>query len=243
MQAHGDDLYVGGFFSSAGNLPASNLARLHKANGWSAVRGGTDAVVLALGEFHDEVQVGGTFNTVENATLPARAWARYVENEVPWIAQQPSSLTDHCGHNVAFDVEAPAGYQVSGQWRKNGDAIINGVTPWGSTYSGTNSTHLVISHLHAFDAGNYSCQLTNECGDAHSMIATLTIESCCVPDIAPAGGDGVVNVQDLLAVITGWGQCPAAPQTCLADIAPFGGDADVNVSDLLMVISAWGTCP
>jgi hypothetical protein len=30
----------------------------------------------------------------------------------------------------------------------------------------------------------------------------------CPPDIAPPGGDGIVNVNDLLAVINGWGVCP-----------------------------------
>ena len=29
----------------------------------------------------------------------------------------------------------------------------------------------------------------------------------CAPDIAPPGGDGLVNVDDLLAVINAWGPC------------------------------------
>jgi len=50
-------------------------------------------------------------------------------------------------------------------------------------------------------------------------------------------GDGVVNVVDLLAVISAWGQCAG----CDADIAPLpGGNGMVNVEDLLMVISRWG---
>jgi len=66
----------------------------------------------------------------------------------------------------------------------------------------------------------------------------------CLPDISPnpGGGDGVVNVNDLLAVINAWGPCPAppAPGTCLPDIT---GDGIVNVNDLLAVINAWGPCP
>jgi hypothetical protein len=30
----------------------------------------------------------------------------------------------------------------------------------------------------------------------------------CLADVAPPGGDCVVNVNDLLAVITTWGPCP-----------------------------------
>jgi hypothetical protein len=55
----------------------------------------------------------------------------------------------------------------------------------------------------------------------------------CPADIT---GDGVVNVDDLLAVINAWGACPGCP----ADIT---GDGVVNVDDLLAVINAWGPCP
>jgi hypothetical protein len=64
----------------------------------------------------------------------------------------------------------------------------------------------------------------------------------CLPDIAPAGGNGVVNVDDLLAVINGWGPC-ADPNNCPADIAPAGGNDVVNVDDLLAIINGWGPCP
>lgn len=61
----------------------------------------------------------------------------------------------------------------------------------------------------------------------------------CPADIFPAGGDGAVNIGDLLFVIGSWGPCAGCP----ADIAPPGGDGVVNVADLLAVIGAWGLCP
>lgn len=62
----------------------------------------------------------------------------------------------------------------------------------------------------------------------------------CVADVnPPIIGDGLVNVGDLLAVITAWGPCNG----CSADLAPAHGNASVNVSDLLGVITAWGPCP
>jgi hypothetical protein len=60
----------------------------------------------------------------------------------------------------------------------------------------------------------------------------------CPADIAPSGGNGVVDVDDLLAVINSWGACAA----CAADIAPAGGNGFVDVDDLLAVINSWGTC-
>jgi hypothetical protein len=50
-------------------------------------------------------------------------------------------------------------------------------------------------------------------------------------------GDGHVDVNDLLAVISTWGPCPAPPSACPADIVPNG---QVDVNDLLLVISHWG---
>jgi hypothetical protein len=46
-------------------------------------------------------------------------------------------------------------------------------------------------------------------------------------------GDGIVNVNDLLAVINAWGPCPC----CAADV---NEDGVVNVNDLLLVINTWG---
>ena len=67
----------------------------------------------------------------------------------------------------------------------------------------------------------------------------------CPSDIA--GGDGQVDVNDLLAVITTWGSCPGCPPAhCAADIVPLGppqGDCQIDVNDLLAVISTWGACP
>jgi len=60
-----------------------------------------------------------------------------------------------------------------------------------------------------------------------------------------ANGDGVVDVNDLLAVITTWGVCPGCPPAaCAGDLAPFPvGNCVVDVNDLLQVISHWGPCP
>ena len=52
-----------------------------------------------------------------------------------------------------------------------------------------------------------------------------------------ATGDGLVNVADLLAVISAWGACPAPPAGCTADL---NGDGFVNVADLLLVVNHWG---
>ena len=59
---------------------------------------------------------------------------------------------------------------------------------------------------------------------------------------ADVNGDGDVDIDDLLAVIIGWGACPAPPATCLPDIEPPGGNGQVDVDDMLAVITGWGAC-
>jgi hypothetical protein len=78
-------------------------------------------------------------------------------------------------------------------------------------------------------------------GTPTSLTATTIVPGVpvCIADIAPPGGDGTVNVADVLLIINSWGPC-AAP--CPADIAPSEGDGEVNVADLLGVINAWGPC-
>jgi hypothetical protein len=65
--------------------------------------------------------------------------------------------------------------------------------------------------------------------------ATFDIE-VVFTDPADINGDGLVNVVDLLAVISAWGLCPAPPAPCGADA---NGDGAVNVADLLTVIKNW----
>jgi hypothetical protein len=58
----------------------------------------------------------------------------------------------------------------------------------------------------------------------------------CPADI---NNDGSVNIDDLLAVISGWGFCPPPPAACSPDINHNG---QIDIDDLLAVISGWGNC-
>lgn len=66
----------------------------------------------------------------------------------------------------------------------------------------------------------------------------------CKPDVAPPGGNGYVDIDDLLAVINTMGLDGSStgirPQ---GDCAPGpNGNCIVNIDDLLMIISHWGPC-
>jgi hypothetical protein len=77
-------------------------------------------------------------------------------------------------------------------------------------------------------------------GDTSEFSACIPIEAA--PELlGDVDGNGTVNVDDLIAVINTWGECPTLPQKCPTDISPApNGDGTVNVDDLLMVINNWG---
>jgi hypothetical protein len=85
-------------------------------------------------------------------------------------------------------------------------------------------------------------------GDIHDVLAAGSlpmhgvIESAsCRPDVAPQPmGNDHVDVDDLIAVILGWGACPDPPAPCGPDVDQSGA---VDVDDLIAVILAWGSCP
>jgi len=60
-------------------------------------------------------------------------------------------------------------------------------------------------------------------------------------DCPDLNGDENVNVTDLLALISDWGECELPPPAdCPPDVA--GCDGNVNVTDLLSLITNWGPC-
>ena len=83
---------------------------------------------------------------------------------------------------------------------------------------------------------NISEAACNVGGGTYQGDATFCKNGVCNPNNCPAdiGGDGYVNVTDLLAVIDQWGSTDSD-----ADI---NGDGVVNVTDLLEVVGNWGPC-
>ncbi|MCH2136044.1 MAG: hypothetical protein MK101_05615 [Phycisphaerales bacterium] len=71
------------------------------------------------------------------------------------------------------------------------------------------------------------------------LAANISITASNDLCIGDTNDDGAVDTDDILAVISGWGECPAV-DPCPADT---NLDWYVNVSDLLWVIAQFGPCP
>lgn len=106
----------------------------------------------------------------------------------------------------------------------NGFNFWPAITPDGSQVAFTSSA----SNLGPTDTnGQYDVYVRNR-----------RLPAACPADVA--GGDGVVDVNDLLLLLGTWGPCPGpCPPHCAGDIDE---DCEVGVTDLLVLLGAWGPC-
>jgi hypothetical protein len=121
----------------------------------------------------------------------------------PSITAQPQSVVAQVNEPATFSVNALGEGALSHQWRRNGLPIPGA----------TQATYIIVA-VQMDDAGVYDCEIRNadnglvNCGVTISNPALLTVGSSCPEDIAPDGGDAVVNIDDLLRVLGAWGTCP-----------------------------------
>lgn len=103
-----------------------------------------------------------------------------------------------------------------------------------SNNAADNNVTAAIPNVDAANTGATQAVSYLQLADASASQAILLLANCatCPLDI---NGDGIVNVIDLLHVISAWGACPGCP-------ADTNGDGVVNVIDLLAIIGGWGAC-
>jgi hypothetical protein len=119
----------------------------------------------------------------------------------------------------------------------------NGVE-WSAMAGGLRGGNQLVRQLTRIGDSVYAVggfTIADERVSAH--LARWQIGGTCPADIAPESADGEVGIDDVLAVISAWGACPAAPEDCPGNIIATGASAAaVDVEDVLAVISAWGPC-
>jgi hypothetical protein len=161
---------------------------------------------------------GESFFVGVHMTLPAQAFVAVADN-----SPTPGHSNWHVSALPGTDFSSLAGWTINplnGDWHVRAAAFdCNGNGTWDQ------------------------CDIAN--GVSIDLNGNGVPDECeqprCAADIAE--NDGVVNIDDLLAVISAWGPCPAPPAACPANIASGGASANaVDIDDLLAVISAWGPC-
>ncbi len=104
----------------------------------------------------------------------------------------------------------------------------NGGTTWSPLAAGL-SEAVLVNELNISAANRKLRAFTHGQG----VFERDLIGSSCPADV---DGDGIVGIDDFLAVLGAWGPCPGCPEDLDAD-------GTVGVSDFLALLLKWGPCP
>ena len=134
------------------------------------------------------------------------------------------------------------------EFLNNGAEVYGGALAYGNDSDGIHTSCIFDGNTAGIRGGGIS--KTCDCSDARISGSTLcnnfpdhvlgtwddlgdnTICAICSNDVT---ADGVIDVDDILAIIGAWGGC-----VCVEDI---NGDSTVAVDDLLAVLGSYGPCP
>ncbi len=135
----------------------------------------------------------------------------------------------------------------AGPWTVIADHSTDGGTAWRHhdiTQSDLNAAGVTLTstmkvRFTANDTGTASIVEAGLDGFTVFGLNCIDIPGTCTGDITPPGGNGAVNIDDLVAVLNAFGPCVGCPE----DITPPGGNGTVNIDDLVAVLNAFGACP
>ena len=199
---------------------------LNETNGVAAPMGFSDTVYMPYG-YDDEGTKGNIVRKMHYLRLDG--------SPVDW---DRDGLLDRTGREVAnndLNYAGPAA-PVGGLNTPGPGQVLAGFNDWANV-------QLALPEGSALAGAQLPA---NEPPPEPILVAWLNanVPPLCRADVV---SNGIVDVNDLLTVITTWGPCFGCPPVhCPADIAPIGppqGDCQIDVNDLLAVITSWGACP
>ncbi|PWU18301.1 MAG: hypothetical protein C5B50_09510 [Verrucomicrobia bacterium] len=95
------------------------------------------------------------------------------------ITSQPQPTTVYSNASATFSVGVAATSPIFYQWYKDGNGLSDGATGSGSSILGSRSYQILINNVGTADAGQYSCQISNDCSGTvyvtNSTAATFTL--------------------------------------------------------------------
>ncbi len=117
-----------------------------------------------------------------------------------------------------------------------GFLMDEGSLPYGTSAMVRDGEHLLLSEsdgtIHRFDPDTWQ--------EVDTMISPITIEAMLLDDtlevLGDIDGDGIVGIDDFLALLAAWGPCPGSPQGCPADL---DNDGFVRITDFLLLLANW----
>jgi hypothetical protein len=189
LAVSGSDLYVGGYFTTAGGSPANHIAKWN-GSAWSALGSGLDRGVHALAVSGSDLYVGGLFNTAGGIKA----------NEIAkWNGSAWSALGSGIYWYVTTLAVSGSDLYVGGLFNTAGGNPANYIAKWnGSTWSAFGSgglngdiRALTVSGSDLYVGGNFT---TTVGGNAANYIAKWNGSAWS------ALGSGLNSVVEALAV-------------------------------------------
>ncbi len=113
----------------------------------------------------------------------------------PTITSQPASsvLVTACTSSAILNVAASGTGPFTYLWHKDGQPLVDGITPTGSTIAGATSSQLRVSPPYsAADLGSYYVVVTGQCG---APVTSTSSSAVIDPAVTPAMNDICVNAQ------------------------------------------------
>lgn len=149
--------------------------------------------------------------------------AMVIPDEAPTITDQPETQTVCQGDTAHLSVKVVGKEPITYQWKKGG------VNVYGMQYSGDESSILNINGVNESHIGDYTCEVTNSCGEVISIVATLSVQ---LPPVVWDQPNAVAECEGDTAKFDLWaeGTDPLAYSWHKLD-----GDADLSTADSLWI--------
>jgi hypothetical protein len=128
MAFDGDDIYVGGNFTTAGGIVVNGIARWNSSTGqWYSLGGGVNGTVQAIAISGDYVYVGGQYDVNEGLCSSLCRWDRVTSQWHPL-----GTGLEEEGTVNAFAADGDDIY-VGGNFTTAGGIVVNGIARWNSS--------------------------------------------------------------------------------------------------------------
>ena len=202
-----------------------------------------DSTVLQL-LFGDETRIGYPENQHFDASLEE---CLHLVTYGGYAITYPDTFGEFHGSAIAdaMDINMTNGYFHYDDWTCDYPCLVTEYTYWGLTsilgaqdYPWRIPEIIGEWELYNLDlVDSFDPALHAILTDPQWKLATVLPDDVYAPSAPCPGdvdGDSLVNVDDLLAVISDWGQ--------VGDGTDIDESGSVDVNDLLVVISAWGAC-
>jgi hypothetical protein len=148
----------------------------------------------------------------------------FSRNLPPTLLSSPSDLQLPGRAMAIFEARAD-GPALTYQWFRDGQPLVDGLSPSGARVYGSREARLRIEVLHQNDAGIYTCSITNACGQLQSAPASLRV---CSADL---NTDNTVSFEDFLLFFNLFDQSQSN--------ADLNGDTQVDLFDFLLFFNSF----